>query len=127
MQNVKENYDRNESKPANDDIAEKEFALTENEIRLKYHYGASNVTANRREFIKPNVAEMGEDLTFNPNFTTGYLAEVGAKPPKQLQLFYLLQQLLEDEEKVLYHLREIEDEVCIYIFIFWFHEKYYNI
>lgn len=58
---------------------------------------------------------MGDTLTFNPDLTSGYHAEVGTKPAKKLHLFYLLQQQLSDEEKVLYHLREIEDEVTAFV------------
>lgn len=69
------------------------------------------MTASTRIFIKPPVDQLGENLKFNPDLTSGYLADITAKPPTQLELFYLLKKMLENEEASLYHLREIEDEV----------------
>lgn len=110
-----EKYHRNEKKPASNDIAVREFAIIDREIHLKYHYEEGKVTASTRDFIKPPLAEMGEALRFNPNLTVGYQAEVGAKPPRQLQLFLLFEQQLNEEEQTLYHIREMEDQVRIEI------------
>lgn len=84
--------------------------MVNNEIHLKYHYAKGHVTASSRDFSKPNVADIDDEI-FNQNLTIGYQAEIGAKPPKKLQLFYLLESLLKDEQKVMHHVREREDEV----------------
>lgn len=59
------------------------------------------------------MAEMGDRLTFNPELTSGYQAEVGGKPPRQLNLFNLLEQQIKEEEESLRQVREIEDQVCL--------------
>lgn len=107
-----EKFNRDSSKDANDDIACREFSLVTNELHLKYHYAKGHVTASTRDFCKPSVAEIDDEI-FNQNFTIGYQAEIGAKPPKNLQLFYLLESLLKDEQEVMHHVREREDEVFL--------------
>ncbi|KAK4884516.1 hypothetical protein RN001_000787 [Aquatica leii] len=106
-----EKFHRNENKPASEDIATREFALIEGEIRIKYHYEQGKVTASTRDFIKPPLAEMGEGLRFRPELTIGYQSEMNAKTPRQLQLFYLFEQQLEEEGKTLKHIRDIEDQI----------------
>uniref|UniRef100_A0A1Y1MSI4 Dynein regulatory complex subunit 7 n=1 Tax=Photinus pyralis TaxID=7054 RepID=A0A1Y1MSI4_PHOPY len=107
---VCEKFHRNENKPASEDVAIREFAITDREIRIKYHYEEGKVTASTRDFFK-SLADMGDELKFSPELTVGYQAEIGAKPPRQLKLFYLFEQQLKEEEKVLYHIREIEDQI----------------
>lgn len=92
-------------------MAVREFAIIDREIHLKYHYEKGKVTASTRDFIKPPVAEMGQSMQFHPELTFGYESEMGAKPPRKLQLFLLFRQLLIDEEKSLYHVREMEDQI----------------
>ncbi|KAK5648480.1 hypothetical protein RI129_003372 [Pyrocoelia pectoralis] len=105
-----EKFHRDEKKPASEDIATREFAIVEREIRIKYHYEEGKVTASTRDFFK-SLADMGDELKFSSDLTVGYQSEIGAKPPRQLKLFYLYEQQLEDEEKTLYHIREIEDQI----------------
>lgn len=92
-------------------MAVREFAIIEREIHLKYHYEKGKVTASTRDFIKPPVAEMGDSMQFHPELTFGYESELGAKPPRKLQLFQLFMELLKEEEKSLYHVREMEDQI----------------
>lgn len=89
-------------------------------INLKYHYGDGKVTASTRTFIKPPLAEMGEGLKFNPDLTFGYQAEIGAKPPRQLELFLLLEKQLKEEENSLNHIRDIEDQVPLTLLLKWY-------
>lgn len=111
FQKITEKFHRNEAKPATKDVAVREFAIIDREIHLKYHYEKGKVTASTRDFIKPPVAEMGQSMQFHPELTFGYESEMGAKPPRKLQLFNLFRQLLADEEKSLYHVREMEDQI----------------
>lgn len=92
-------------------MAIREFAIIDREIHLKYHYEKGKVTASTRDFIKPPIAEMGQSMQFHPELTCGYESELGAKPPRKLQLFLQFRQLLDDEEKALYHVREMEDQI----------------
>lgn len=111
---ITEKFNRDSTKDANDDIACREFSLVNNELHLKYHYSKGHVTASTRDFSKPNVAEIDDEI-FNQNLTIGYQAEIGAKPPKNLQLFYLLESLLKDEQQVMHHVREREDEITAFV------------
>ncbi|XP_022914015.1 dynein regulatory complex subunit 7 [Onthophagus taurus] len=106
---ITEKFDRDSTKEASDDIACREFDILAKEIRLKYHYGEGKVTASTRIFIKPPMAEMADRLTFDPALTSGYQAEIGAPPPRQLTLFKLLQQQINAETEALRQVRETED------------------
>lgn len=108
---IVEKFKRNAERPANKDVAVREFAIIDREIHLKYHYEEGRVTASTRDFVKPPVAEMGEGMKFRPELTFGYESELGAKPPKKLQLFLLFERLLGDEEKSLGRVRETEDQI----------------
>ncbi|KAF5292280.1 hypothetical protein FQA39_LY03314 [Lamprigera yunnana] len=108
---VVEKFHRDESKPASEDIAAREFCLVEGEIHVKYHYKEGQVTASTRDFIKPPISEMGEGLKFKPEMVISYQADVGEKPLRQIHLYYLFEQQLQDEEKTLKHIRDIEDQV----------------
>nr|XP_023021195.1 dynein regulatory complex subunit 7-like [Leptinotarsa decemlineata] len=110
-------YMRDESKPASDDIAVREFAIVDREIRLKFHYGKGNVTASTRTFIKPPISEMGEGMVFKPELTFGYQAEVGAKPPRQLNLFILFEEQLKEEEKALNSIRDVEIQISEFLLL----------
>ncbi|KAJ8976335.1 hypothetical protein NQ317_000040 [Molorchus minor] len=73
---IVQKFSRNEELPANKDIAVREFAIADRQIHLKYHYAKSSVTASTRTFIKPPLAEMGDDMVFKPELTYGYQAEI---------------------------------------------------
>lgn len=83
----------------------------EGEIHIKFHYDKGSVTASTRNFVKPAISEMGDNLTFNPELTSGYVSEIGGKPPSGLYLFNLLEQQLQDEEDSTYKVRDMEDQV----------------
>lgn len=106
-----EEYDRNFSVPATKDIAFREFCIVEGEIHIRFHYDKGSVTASTRNFVKPAISDMGENLTFNPELTSGYVSEIGGKPPSGLYLFKLLEQQLQDEEDSTYKVRDMEDQV----------------
>lgn len=89
----------------------RQFAIVDRKIDLKYHFGEGKVTASTRIFNKPAIAETGDGLMFTPELTNGYQAEIGAKPPTQLELFSLFQHVLEEEEKSISKIREIENLV----------------
>ncbi|XP_008199980.1 dynein regulatory complex subunit 7 [Tribolium castaneum] len=110
-----EKYERNHKVPASHDIATREFAIVDRQILLKYHFGEGRVTCSTRNFNKPSIAESGEGMKFTPELTWGYVAEIGAKPPTQLELFLLFQKMLKEEEKSLSRIREIEDQVAEFL------------
>ena len=72
-QSVIEKFERNPTKLADEDIAERFFALSENKIFLKFHYNEGAVTASTREFVKPPIAAYGKEMIFDPATTKGYM------------------------------------------------------
>lgn len=57
---------------------------------------------------------LGKVALFRPELTYGYQAEIGAKPPRQLQLFLLLEQQLQDEKDVIELIRDFENQVGLF-------------
>ncbi|KAJ3649538.1 hypothetical protein Zmor_021277 [Zophobas morio] len=112
---VVEKFHRNKAIPARDDVATREFAIVERQIHLQYHFGEGKVTASTRNFIKPAIAEMGDDVLFSPDVTSGYEAEIGARPRRQLELFLLFQKMLQEEEVSISRIREIEDQITEFV------------
>lgn len=82
-------------------------------MHIKFHYGKGKVTASTRHFIKPPLNEMGEELTFNPALTSGYIADINVKPPSNLKLFKLLEKQLQEEDIALHQIRDMEDQVNV--------------
>ncbi|XP_033216734.1 dynein regulatory complex subunit 7-like [Belonocnema kinseyi] len=110
-----ERYHRNEKIPASQNIAVKEFAIVDNEIRLKYHYDKGNYTRATRTFVKPSMADRGERLVFNPEMVFEYNPDPMAPPEKTLILFYDLKKQLEDEQQSTFHVRDAELEINRFI------------
>ncbi|KAL5283044.1 CCDC135 family protein [Megaselia abdita] len=100
LEAIIEKFNRNILKLADDDIAIRHFALTENKIYLTFHYNEGAVTASSREFTKPPKSAYGKEIIFDPSTTKGYMANADLDEPTQLQLYVLLLQQLKREEKV---------------------------
>ena len=61
-------YHRNKNIPANEDIKERVFLITEERIQVTYHTEDSKISASTREFIVPaGVEEKGPNVTFSPD------------------------------------------------------------
>ncbi|CAH1365697.1 unnamed protein product [Tenebrio molitor] len=114
---IVEKFKRNAKLPSRQDIATREFAIVDRQIHLQYHFGEGKVTASTRNFTKPAIAETGEGMMFTPELTSGYIADIGAKPPRQLELFLLFHKMLEEEEKSLARIREIEDQIAEFLLL----------
>ncbi|XP_020707821.2 dynein regulatory complex subunit 7 isoform X1 [Athalia rosae] len=112
---ITEKYHRNESVPASKDIAIREFAIGDNEIRLKYHYERGKGTRATRTFIKPLPSDRGDRLIFNPDMTTGYNPDPMAPSEKSLTLYYELHRQLRDEEMCRTLIATAEDEVKTFL------------
>ena len=68
-----ERFRRNESKLANDDVAERMFLVSEERITLTFHLEDKRVTASTREFIRPpHTSEKGGVLTMTPDMTSTF-------------------------------------------------------
>lgn len=72
FQKIIEKFKRNEAITASRDIAIREFAIGENEIRLMYHYHPGQFSRATRMYVKPPLAERGERLVLKPGMTKGY-------------------------------------------------------
>ena len=76
LQNIVEKFNRDERIKAGKNIAIREFAIDENEIRLTYHYHPGQFTRVMRTYIKPPLAERGERLVLNVSMMHGYTVSV---------------------------------------------------
>ncbi|XP_054011422.1 dynein regulatory complex subunit 7-like [Hylaeus anthracinus] len=104
-----EEFDRNERIKASKDIAIREFAIGDNEIRLAYHYNTGQYSRATRMYVKPPLAERGDRLILNPAMTQGY--NPSDEPDKALDLFYELETQLKEEDQSVTHVRSTEVEV----------------
>ncbi|XP_039282272.1 dynein regulatory complex subunit 7 [Nilaparvata lugens] len=108
---VKEDYERNPSIPADEDIASREFCLLLNQIVLKYHYGPDKVTAAFRRINKPPISDLGDRLTYDDSFFVVYKPDPFAEADRKVDLYLLMVKSLQDEEMTLCHIRGMEDEL----------------
>ncbi|XP_055529114.1 coiled-coil domain-containing protein lobo [Wyeomyia smithii] len=95
---ITEKFQRNPSKEAVRDIATRTCYIEENRIVLQFHYNDDCITASTREFIKPPKSEMGEEVPYDPNGTSGYISNSWEPQPTHLELFLLLKEQLKAEE-----------------------------
>ncbi|KAK2581699.1 hypothetical protein KPH14_002186 [Odynerus spinipes] len=112
VQRIIEKYHRNESLPAHRDIAIREFAIAEDEIRLKFHYDEGRVTRAIRVYAKP---EIGENLDIHTAIVQEYNPDPMAPPEKSLYLFYEFEKLFEEEDQCISKVRDTEKEVSSFI------------
>lgn len=107
-QKIVEKFHRNEEKPASHDIGIRHFNRSENQIFVQFHYDIDAVTATTKIFTKPPRSE--EEPTFNAESIGGYISNPWAPQMTDLELYYLLQSLLKDEEKSAdaFHIRDAE-------------------
>lgn len=90
-------YDRDPQKPANEDIEVCVFSLTDGKISLQYHLEEGRITANTRDFLKPETSDDAMAPPFDPDCTTAFKVDPSAPDPKVSQLSRLLDQLIEQE------------------------------
>ena len=61
-------FERNPAKPANTDIKELIFLVSEDKIQITYHTESSHIASSTREYIKPqNWDEKGATLAWAPD------------------------------------------------------------
>ncbi|XP_076751284.1 dynein regulatory complex subunit 7 [Xylocopa sonorina] len=108
-----EHFDRDERIIARKNIAIREYAMDENEIRLTYHYERGQFSRAFRKYVKPPLAERGKRLNINPSMTQGYnpLNETD----KALDLLYELDAQLKQEDVSISEVRVAEKEVSAFL------------
>ncbi|XP_017779621.1 PREDICTED: dynein regulatory complex subunit 7 [Nicrophorus vespilloides] len=115
IMNVIERFDRDEKKKASDDISQREFDFIGRQMHLKFHYDRGKITASTRTFLKPPLTDMVDGVSFKPELTYGYQAEIGAKPPKHSNLYSLLEHQCKEEEESQLKIRYVEDQISEFL------------
>jgi hypothetical protein len=107
-QKIIEKFHRNVAKIANHDVAIRHFNRSENKIFVQFHFDDDAITATTKFFTKPPRSE--EEVSFNAETIKGYVSNPWASQMTDLELYYLLQELLKAEELSVdsYHLRDAE-------------------
>lgn len=109
---IVEEFERDQSKPATKDVAQRSFLLSESRIELVYHLSPEHITQNTREFVIPQLsADQGFNLTWSPDMTSAYHADLHEAEPKDRELFTLLEELVKIQEQSQAIVRTSEQEV----------------
>ncbi|NXU82045.1 DRC7 protein, partial [Oreotrochilus melanogaster] len=109
---IKEYFHRNLEKPADEDVAERIFLITEDVISLTYHLKDKYITASKKDFFK--VAEddrKGNEAIMTPEMCITYQAGSSEKDKKLLPLYKLLQELTIEEKRLKQQVQQSEAEV----------------
>lgn len=69
---MQDKFNRDESKPADRDVAMRNFDLGNNTIFIQFHYALDAITASTRMYIKPPKPDYGCEIAFNPDDTRAY-------------------------------------------------------
>lgn len=65
IQKVVERFHRNGSKPANEDVAERVFLISESLIELTYHLMEGRLIPTKISFIKPKKSEKAQEFSLD--------------------------------------------------------------
>ncbi|GBP17903.1 Dynein regulatory complex subunit 7 [Eumeta japonica] len=112
---VTETYGRNPEIPIERDIYKRIFNITDNTIELLYHYHYNCVTNDTRLYRKPNLAETGGRVYFDPSKVSGYLANPIGKEPRKLEMYLTLCEHLELENLTRKAVRDSETDLGEYL------------
>ncbi|NXT89727.1 DRC7 protein, partial [Anhinga rufa] len=109
---IKECFHRNLEKPADEDIAERIFLITEEVIHLTYHLKDKYITASKKDFFKAVESNReGNEMVMTPEMCITYQAGSSENDKKLLHLYKLLQELTEEEKQLKQQVRQSEAEV----------------
>ncbi|XP_023812757.1 dynein regulatory complex subunit 7 isoform X1 [Oryzias latipes] len=107
---VVERFHRNAAKPANEDVAERVFLVSEEQFELTYHLMDHRFIPSRRILTKPLFRKFSNDCV------STFQVDLCAKPLSTQALFKILGALQDDEAKLTAEikdsLKEIEDIVA---------------
>ncbi|XP_065497077.1 dynein regulatory complex subunit 7 isoform X2 [Caloenas nicobarica] len=108
---IKECFHRNPEKPADEDVAERIFLITEEMIHLTYHLKDNYLTASQKDFFKIPEGEIrGSEDVMTPDMCITYQAGF-SKEEKLVHLYKMLQELTEVEKQLKEQVRRSEAEV----------------
>ncbi|NXL66433.1 DRC7 protein, partial [Chordeiles acutipennis] len=108
---IKECFHRNLEKPADEDIAECIFLITEEKIHLTYHLKDKYITASKKLFKVAKDESGGNEIEMTPETCLVYQAGSSEKGKNLFHLCKLLQKLTEKEEQLKRQVRKSEAEV----------------
>eukprot|EP00079_Xenopus_tropicalis_P024210 XP_012816760.1 PREDICTED: dynein regulatory complex subunit 7 isoform X1 [Xenopus tropicalis] len=109
---ITERFNRNKEKPANEDVAERTFLLTEDRIQLRCHRKDDHITTSYWEFLKPaNLGEKDTPIVLTPETCISYQVEPSEKFSKQLYVYETLVTLQQAEQNSKDNVRKSETEV----------------
>ncbi|XP_039209694.1 dynein regulatory complex subunit 7 isoform X2 [Crotalus tigris] len=109
---ITERFRRNPSKPADEDVAERIFLISEDKILLTYHCKENYITPSKREFNKrSDVDSKGNKVIMSRDMCISYQAGPVEKEKKLFHLYEMLMQLMEDEKRSRHQVWESEIEV----------------
>jgi len=109
---ITERFERNYDMDANEDVAERVFALSEDKVQVTYHRHDGNISASTRDFFKPpNAEEKGGNLQWSPEMTTTFQVDRHQAPSKNLAIYEKLVELIQVEQKSIQAVRLSEEEV----------------
>ncbi|KAF1462071.1 Dynein regulatory complex subunit 7, partial [Pygoscelis antarcticus] len=109
---IKERFHRNLEKPADEDVAERIFLITEETIHLTYHLKDKYITASKKDFFRASERDRkGNEIVMTPEMCITYQAGSSEKEKKLLHLYKLLQELTEEEKRLKQQVRQSEAEV----------------
>ncbi|XP_061863419.1 dynein regulatory complex subunit 7 [Colius striatus] len=109
---IKECFHRNLEKPADEDVAERIFLISEESIHLTYHLKDKYITASKKDFFKVAENDMkANEAIMTPEMCITYQAGSSERDEKLLHLYKLLQELTEEEKQLKQHIQQSEAEV----------------
>ncbi|KAM6123728.1 dynein regulatory complex subunit 7 [Phoenicopterus ruber ruber] len=110
---IKECFHRNLEKPADEDVAERIFLITEERIHLTYHLKDKCITPSKKDFFKAAEGDRkGSEIVMTPEMCITYQAGSSEKEKKTLlHLYKLLQELTKEEKQLKQQARQSEAEV----------------
>ncbi|NXP12136.1 DRC7 protein, partial [Thinocorus orbignyianus] len=109
---IKECFHRNPEKPADEDVAERIFLITEDMIQLTYHLKDNYITASKKDFFKAAEGDRkGNEMVMSPEMCIVYQAGSSEEEEKLLHLYKLLQQLTVEEKQLKQQVQQSEAEV----------------
>ncbi|NXT26883.1 DRC7 protein, partial [Syrrhaptes paradoxus] len=109
---IKECFHRNLEKPADEDVAERIFMITEKRIHLTYHLEDKCLTASKKHSFKvPNFVSKGNETVTTSGMCLTYQVGSSGKEKTSLHLYKLLEELKVEEQQLKEQVRQSEAEV----------------
>ncbi|NXX98916.1 DRC7 protein, partial [Centropus bengalensis] len=108
---IKECFCRNLEKPADEDVAERIFLITEEKIHLTYHLKHKYFTASTKDLFRAVRDRKGRVMGTTPKICASYQAGSSEKEEKLLREYNLLQELAKEEKLLKRRIRQSETEM----------------